>query len=246
MQFSDGWLHWNILFRCPPQDWEEASIDFFLDMLYSTNVRDVGVDRLCWKPALSRVSEVRSFYHSLSLSSVIDFPWKRVWKSKVPPRVTFFTWTVASRKILTIDNLWNRHIAVKEWCFMCKRCWESVDHFLLQCPIAYELWSMVFCLFGIHWLMLYKVSELLASWQGKFGMHWNRDLWRFVPHFLFWFLWWEQNARCFENCEQSIFDIKSFFFHTLLDWSVVLPFYSCFSLFDLIDCCNLGSWFVPL
>ena len=171
MQFSDGWLHWNILFRCPPQDWEEASIDFFLDMLYSTNVRDVGVDRLCWKPALSKVSEVRSFYHSLSLSSVIDFPWKRVWKSKVPPRVTFFTWTVASRKILTIDNLWNRHIAVKEWCFMCKRCWESVDHFLLQCPIAYELWSMVFCLFGIHWLMLYKVSELLASWQGKFGMH---------------------------------------------------------------------------
>ena len=94
-----------------------------------------------------------------------------MWKSKVPPRVTFFTWTVASRKILTIDNLWNRHIAVKEWCFMCKRCWESVDHFLLQCPIAYELWSMVFCLFGIHWLMLYKVSELLASWQGKFGMH---------------------------------------------------------------------------
>ena len=44
-----------------------------------------------------------------------------------------------------------------------------MDHFLLHCPIAYELWSMVFCLFGIHWVMPYKVSELLASWQGKFG-----------------------------------------------------------------------------
>ena len=204
-------------------------------------MRGIGADRICWKPALSRGFEVRSFYLSLSPSSIIDFPWKRVWKSKVPPRVTFFSCTAALGKILTIDNLWKRHIAVIEWCFMCKRCRESVDHLLLQCPIAYELWSMVFCLFGSHWVMPYKVSELLASWQGKFGMHRNIDLWRFVPHFLFWFLWREQKAKCFEDCERFIFDIKSFIFRTLLDWSVVLPFYSCFSLSALIDCCNLGS-----
>ena len=40
---------------------------------------------------------------------------------------------------------------------MCKRCGKSVDHLLLHCPIAYELWSMVFCLFGMHWVMPYKV-----------------------------------------------------------------------------------------
>ena len=100
---------------------------------------------------------------------------------------------------------------------------------------------MVFCLFGIHWVMPYKVSELQASWQGKFGMHRNIDLLMFVPHCLFWCLRRERNARCFEDCKQSILDIKSFFFCTLLDWSIVLPFYTCFSLSDLIDCCNLGS-----
>ena len=100
---------------------------------------------------------------------------------------------------------------------MCKRCGESVNHLLLHCPIAYELWPMVFCLFGIHWVMPYKVSELLASWQGKFGRHRNRGLWRFVLHCLFWCLWQERNARCFEDCEHSILDIKFFFFHTLLE-----------------------------
>ena len=114
------------------------------------------------------------------------------------------------------------------------------------CPIAYELWSIVFCLFGIHWVMPYKVSELLASWQGKFGRHRNIDLWRFVLHCLFWCLWQEWNARYFEDCERSILDIKSFFFRTLLNWSVILPFYTCFSLFDLIDRYNLGSLFVPI
>ena len=70
-----------------------------------------------------------------------------------------------------------------------KRCGESVDHLLLHCPIAYELWSMVFCLFGIHWVMPYHISKLLGSWQGKFGRHRNIDLWKFVPHCLFWCLW---------------------------------------------------------
>ena len=51
------------------------------------------------------------------------------------------------------------------------KVWGISGYFLLHCPIAYELWSMFFCLFGIHWVMPYKVSEVLASWQGKFGRH---------------------------------------------------------------------------
>ena len=50
-----------------------------------------------------------------------------------------------------------------------------MDRFLLHYPIAYELWSMVFCLFGIHWIMPYKVVELLASWQRKLGRYRNID-----------------------------------------------------------------------
>ena len=86
-----GRLHWDTQFGRLPQDWEEALVDLFWDVLYSTNVRGARVDRLCWKPVLSRGFEVRDFYCSLSPSFVIDFPWKIVWKSKVPPRVAFFS-----------------------------------------------------------------------------------------------------------------------------------------------------------
>ena len=50
---------------------------------------------------------------------------------------------------------------------MCKRCGESVDCLLLHFPIAYDLWSMVFCLFGIHWVMSYKVSGVLRLGRGS-------------------------------------------------------------------------------
>ena len=89
--FSNRRLHWDIWFCRPPQDWESESFDRFWDVLYSTNVRGVGDDKLCWKPAMRRGFEVRGFYHSLSPSSVTDFPWKMVWHSKVPPRLVFFS-----------------------------------------------------------------------------------------------------------------------------------------------------------
>ena len=45
---------------------------------------------------------------------------------------------------------------------MSKRCGESVDHLLFHCPIAFELWSLVFCLFGLHWVMPLKVLGCLS------------------------------------------------------------------------------------
>ena len=112
---------------------------------------------------------------------------------------------------------------------------------------------MVFCLFGIHRVMPYKVIELLASWKGKFGRYQNIDFWRFVLQCLFWCLWWEWNARCFENFERSILDIKSFFFRTLHEWNLVLPSCSYLSLsvpviivIWFFDCCHYSMFLAYL
>ena len=120
-----------------------------------------------------------------------------------------------------------------------------MDHLLLHCPVAFELWFLVFCLFGIHWVMPHKVIEVFESWQGTFGRHRNIGLWRLVPHCLVWCIWSERNARCFEGCERSLLEIKSFFCDTLLVWSVALSHFTCFSIPVLLDHCNFGSSFLP-
>ena len=74
-----------------------------------------------------------------------------MWQSKVPPRVAFFSRLASLGKILTIENLHKRHIIILDWRYMCKRCGESMDHLLLHCPIAFEMWSL--CLFGLQWVM---------------------------------------------------------------------------------------------
>ena len=54
---------------------------------------------------------------------------------------------------------------------MCKCNGESVDHLFLHCLVAMDLWSMVFGLFGVSWVMPQFVVGLLACWQGRFGRH---------------------------------------------------------------------------
>ena len=125
---------------------------------------------------------------------------------------------------------------------MCKRCGESVDHLLLHCSISYEMWSMIFCLFGICWVMPERVVDLLDCWTCNFRRHRNIVIWRFVPHYLMWCILREWNSRNFEGRERSIIEFKSFFFFTLLEWCLVLPSFSCMSLLVLLDHCNLVSW----
>ena len=113
-------------------------------IVYSSKVRRVGPDKVCWKQARSRGFEVRGFYLSFYPPTLTSFPWRIVWQSKVPPRAAFFSWSTSLGKILTTDNLRKRSIIVLNWCYMCKGCGESVDHLLPHCPIAFELWSLEF------------------------------------------------------------------------------------------------------
>ena len=93
-----------------------------------------------------------------SANSWGNFPWKCMWKAKVPSRVAFFIWTAAFGKILTIDNLRKRRVIIFDWCCMCKASGESVNHLLMHYSIAQELWNMVLILFGVFWAMPRDVS----------------------------------------------------------------------------------------
>ena len=59
---------------------------------------------------------------------------------------------------------------------MCKGDGETVDHLLLHCPFAQELWDMAFALFGVQWMMARVVVDLLACWHGHFERHWNGEI----------------------------------------------------------------------
>uniref|UniRef100_A0A2N9EHP5 Reverse transcriptase domain-containing protein n=1 Tax=Fagus sylvatica TaxID=28930 RepID=A0A2N9EHP5_FAGSY len=152
---------------------------------------------------------------------------------------SFFTWTAALGKILTAENLRRRGIVLGSWCCMCKASGESVEHLLLHCPYAKEMWDMVFALFGIQWVMPRGVLALFECWQGNFGGHQNIVVWRAVPHCVMWCLWRERNRRIFEDCESSIVDLKLQFYRVLFDCLIATGIFPFSNVLDLIDICSL-------
>ena len=120
-----------MLFRHDFNDWEMGEGDYVL----------------IWQLNHSDISYVHSFYNSLLKAHSIYFPWQSIWCVKVPKRVYFFLWTTARGGILTIDNL-VKNLPLVNWCCLCQRDEETVDHLLFYCKFAHALWSEVFLMFG--------------------------------------------------------------------------------------------------
>jgi|UniRef100_A0A2N9G010 hypothetical protein len=152
LSFRNGMLHWELNFSQNVQDWELESLNSFMDLVYSLTIDGNGMDKLCWNRMEQRGFSVESFYRCLSPSHS-RFPWKDIWKPKVPSRVAFLIWTAVLGKLPTIDNLRKRKMVLVNRCCMCKANEESVDHLLLHCPLAKELWDSVLSLFGVSWVM---------------------------------------------------------------------------------------------
>ena len=122
---------------------------------------------------------------------------------------------------------------------MCKCKGESVDHLLLNCPIASDLWSMILVLFGLSWVMPKSVVELFSLLARLF---WLSSKWSYLdgytPHCLMWCIWRERNSTSFEDIESYLPNLKLFIFRTLLDWLTAIRNFSLFSTVDLLDLCN--------
>ena len=142
-------------------------------------------------------------------------------------------WTAAHSQILTLDNLMLCDRLLANRCCMCCCNEESVDHLLLFCPITHSLWTYMLRLFGIDWVMLGSIVDLLFCWYHWLGKH-NSDIWNLVPGCLMWPIWTEQNWRSFENTGKSVVQLLELCQQTLFDWSRCWGLSDCSTLMDFL------------
>ena len=73
-------------------------------------------------------------------------------------------------------------------------------------------------LFGIDWVMIGSVEDLLFCWFHWLGKH-SFDIWDLVPSYLMWTIWSEQNRRALEDEGKTVVQLLEFCQMTLFDWS---------------------------
>jgi hypothetical protein len=107
---------------------------------------------------------------------------------------------------------------VVEWCVMCKKHWESVDHLFLRCDMARVFLSSFYSLFGVEWVMASSVLELLSGWGTLLGRGTVNRIWKQVPLCVLWGLWRERNSRLFEDVEVPVGALYRNVIHMLYVW----------------------------
>ena len=155
-------------------------------LLYSKFPRGEEDDRLIWNLTSSGYFNVRSYYNYIFGCLPASFPWKSIWSVKGPKRVLFFFMGSSSRFLQSITLLrgdfpW----LIGAACVDCQCCGEIVEHLLLHCEFSHALWSEVFLMFGIQWVMQEKVASFLLRWQKWLGKH-SSNVWNLVVACLMW------------------------------------------------------------
>ena len=184
---------------------------------------------------------MRFFYKLLSGPNTDEFPWERIWCENVPKQVSFFLWTAANDRILTIDNLVKRGRSLVNRCCLYCCDGESVDYLLLHYKFYHTLWCKAFAVFRIQWVMPRSVSFFFFTWRNWFEKHLT-TIWNMVSECLIWLVWQERNTRTFEDKERTLDHLKSLIFGTLFHWARIWQCMNCISLSEFLDSISFSSW----
>jgi len=234
MWTSDGW---SLNFRRHCNDWEVQRVADFLSKLDQFPGVQAGEDHLWWQGNSKGIFKVNAAYKIMNQSNqqIANWPWKQIWRIKVPHKVSIFVWLLAKEATLTVDNLMSRGMTLCSRCFLCKETAETVNHLFLHCPFTAHLWRIILNLKGIAWTMPGKITEALSSWEGICSHAKDRSRWRIVPACIWWTIWKERNSRCFESLENDVQKIKLNFILLLCFWCNQIYSNDTVSIIDVLD-----------
>ena len=113
------------------------------------------------------------------------WPWKLIWKIKLPPKISCFSWSALHGTCLTQDNLTRRKFQMAIRCYMCMKEAETHNHLFLQCRMTANLWSMFLDLFGLKWVMPQNIRDAVISWGCWKVDSTIKRIWKMIPAAIF-------------------------------------------------------------
>ena len=98
---------WNFIFRRQLNDWEIQRVADFFNTIGQFNGLEGDRDILLWKGNRKGNFKVGYAYNWLNHTNQpqSNWPWRGIWKSKIPLKVACFVWLLAKEYVLTQDNL---------------------------------------------------------------------------------------------------------------------------------------------
>ena len=150
----------------------------------------------------------------------------------IPTKVSFFAWEAWWGKILTLDQLKKRGKHLANRYPLCGKEEENINHLLLFCTKVQDIWTLLFTIFGVNWVLSGLVRENLEGWQGSFA---RKKLQMAAPIWLFWIIWRVRNKAVFEDAVPSAQRMKNHFNYTLWSWARLVTNFQSLDITDFLS-----------
>ena len=138
-EMSDGVLRWRWC-SLDGLDLDPDSVVAFEKIILDRKVKQSErSDSLIWAGSKDGIYSVKQGYRVIMHSQLwnsVEMPLNLCWDSACLPKVGFFLWLALQNRALIADRLSRLGIIGPNWCVMCKRHNEDVDHLFLNYPLA--------------------------------------------------------------------------------------------------------------
>lgn len=134
--------------------------------------------------------------------------WNFVWDKMGLPKINFFSWLLAHRKVLTGENLAKRGILGPHRCPLCCSEEETIEHLFIECDYACQMWKLILDPLGAQTPQNQKIHQTFVTWQNRYPIPLSRKKgWKkicmAIPKYICWKIWLARNQCIFQDSKPT-------------------------------------------
>ncbi|CAN1217919.1 Putative ribonuclease H protein At1g65750 [Linum perenne] len=180
-----------------------------------------GPSMITWNLDREKGFSVKSFNNHLravKFPGMGFFPFDTIWRKEVPTKIQCFLWCCFHGRILTLDNLRIRGFTLPNWCALCQKQEESIDHLFIHCSFVSGIWGKVSSRLSISGPLPGGVQDLIKGWKWLNCGTPFESMHKVLLHSLCWFVWLERNEVIFRDVRPSSARVVYRLLSSCLSW----------------------------
>ena len=167
-------------------------------------------DQYRWKLTQDGSYTSKSAYAAFFEGTIKFGSWRRIWKTWAPPRCKFFIWLVFHNRVWTADRLARRNLPHPEACPLCDQEDETINHLLVGCVFARQVWALVLHQLGMLQLAPQPTVIRFSGWWKRTTAAVPKDLRKGLNSLIIlvaWEIWKHRNSCVFDGATPSIIEV---------------------------------------
>jgi len=195
------------------------------ELLSNVELQPDVEDTHIWTFSTTGQYTTKSAYEALFIGAIQFGPWERIWPSWAPSKCKFFLWTAAHKRCWTADRLARKGLQHPAACPLCDQAQETIDHLLVSCVFARQLWFSILLKFGLQVLSPNLEDENFEEWWANASGRVSGQVLNGLNSIIIlgaWNLWNHRNQCVFDGASPSISNIISTTLEDLQQWSLAV------------------------